>query len=103
MKGGYFLFFVVLFFNGCSFKAKNVLMVPRLEEPGIIKLYFDREGYLYPPEAHVTPHYFYLLHQKGATKNQNNPAFATIEYTTTIQSSRAGYQRSVFCSFTKYP
>lgn len=55
-------------------------MVPRIEEPGIVKLYFDREGYLYPPEAHITPHYFYLLHQRGARKNQNNPEFATIEY-----------------------
>ena len=64
----------------CGFKARNVLMVPRMDETGVIKLYYDREGYLYPPEAHVTPHYFYLLHQRGAVKNQDNPEFATIEY-----------------------
>jgi hypothetical protein len=64
----------------CGFKARNVLMVPRMDETGVIKLYYDREGYLYPPEAHVTPHYFYLLHQRGATKSQDNPEFATIEY-----------------------
>lgn len=64
----------------CGFKARNVLMVPRMDETGVIKLYYDREGYLYPPEAHVTPHYFFLLHQRGAIKNQDNPEFATIEY-----------------------
>jgi hypothetical protein len=55
-------------------------MVPRLDEPAVVKLYLDREGYLYPPEAHVTPHYFYLQHQRGVKHNQNNPEFATIEY-----------------------
>jgi hypothetical protein len=77
-------FFVIgvagCFLLSCGFKAHNVLMVPRMDETGVIKLYYDREGYLYPPEAHVTPHYFYLLHQRGALKNQDNPEFATIEY-----------------------
>jgi hypothetical protein len=75
-----YIIILILVFFSCTFKAKNVLMVPRIEEPGIIKLYIDREGHLYPPEAHVTPHYFYLLHQKGAKKNQNNPEFATVQY-----------------------
>jgi hypothetical protein len=74
------LLFFWLLFCACTFKARNVLMVPRIEEPGIIKIYLDREGYLYPPEAHVTPHYFYLLHQKSAKKNQNNPEYATVQY-----------------------
>jgi hypothetical protein len=66
--------------SSCGFKARNVLMVPRIDEPGVVKLYYDREGYLYPPEAHVTPHYFYLLHHRQVSRNQSNPEFATIEY-----------------------
>ena len=71
---------VCIVFSACGFKAHNVLMVPRIDEPGVVKLYYDREGYLYPPEAHVTPHYFYLLHHRHVSRDQSNPEFATIEY-----------------------
>ncbi|MCA6480080.1 MAG: hypothetical protein IM557_05720, partial [Chitinophagaceae bacterium] len=71
---------VCIVFSACGFKARNVLMVPRIDEPGVVKLYYDREGYLYPPEAHVTPHYFYLLHHRNVSRDQSNPEFATIEY-----------------------
>lgn len=71
---------VSIVFCACGFKARNVLMVPRIDEPGVVKLYYDREGYLYPPEAHVTPHYFYLLHHRQVNRSQSNPEFATIEY-----------------------
>ncbi len=78
MKKG-ILFLSITFFASCVFKAKNVLMVPRSDEQGIIKLYFDREGELYPPDVHVTPYYFYLQQLKKSKTKQSNPEFATVE------------------------
>jgi hypothetical protein len=72
-------FFIILFFASCVFKAKNVLMIPRSDESGIIKLYYDREGELYPPDVHVTPYYFYLQQLKKSKTKQSNPEFATVE------------------------
>lgn len=80
MKNILLALLIMIVFQQCSFKAKNVLMVPRLEERGVVKVYFDREGFVYPPEAHVTPHYFYLQHIRNEKRRQSNPAFATLEY-----------------------
>jgi hypothetical protein len=80
MKFFALLFTYWLMMTGCTFKARNILMVPRLIEPDVIKLYFDREGYLYPPEAHVTPYYFYLMHQPRHNRKQTNPEYASIQY-----------------------
>jgi hypothetical protein len=64
---------VVLAFCACTVKMRNVLMTPRVEEPGVVKIYFDKEGDLYPPEVHLSPYYFYLQHlrkqEKGWKKN----------------------------------
>lgn len=63
----------------CS-KTRNLLMTPRLNEPGVIKLYYDREGDLYPPEVHVSPHYFYLEHlRQPLHKRKQSPEYATLE------------------------
>ena len=99
-------FFIILFFASCVFKAKNVLMIPRSDESGIIKLYYDREGELYPPDVHVTPYYFYLQQLKKSKTKQSNPEFATVESALTRYDSlskdfvRKQYQ--VVSALTKY-
>jgi len=60
------LLFLVLFAS-CAVKTRQVLMVPRKEEAGVVKLYFDREGKLYPPDVRINPYYFYLEHLKKKT------------------------------------
>jgi len=73
-----FVFFG-LFLAGCS-KTRNLLMTPRFNEPGVIKLYYDREGDLYPPEVHVSPHFFYLAHEnRSLRKRKKSPEYATLE------------------------
>ena len=55
-------------------------MVPRKEEAGVVKLYFDREGKLYPPDVRINPHYFYLEHlHKKSLSRYRNPEYATLE------------------------
>ena len=66
------------FVLSCTVKQKNVLMIPRREENGVVKLYFDRDGNLYPSEVHVTPYYFYLDNLKIKRK-QKTGEYATIE------------------------
>lgn len=55
-------------------------MVPRKEEAGVVKLYFDREGKLYPPDVRINPYYFYLEHlNKKKLERYSNPEYATLE------------------------
>jgi hypothetical protein len=71
---------LVLFLSSCAVKTRQVLMVPRKEEAGVVKLYFDREGKLYPPDIRINPHYFYLEHlHKKTLSRYSNPEYATLE------------------------
>lgn len=73
------LLFLVLT-SSCAVKTRQVLMVPRKEEAGVIKLYFDREGKLYPPDIRINPYYFYLEHlNKKKLARYSNPEYATLE------------------------
>jgi hypothetical protein len=73
-------FLFVLFISSCAFKTRQVLMVPRREEVGVVKLYFDREGKLYPPDVRINPYYFYLEHlRKKKLARYGNPEYATLE------------------------
>jgi hypothetical protein len=74
------LLLCVLFLCSCAVKTRQVLMVPRKEEAGVVKLYFDREGKLYPPDVRINPHYFYLEHlHKKSLSRYSNPEYATLE------------------------
>jgi len=68
------------FLCSCVVKTRQVLQIPRKDEGGVIKLYFDREGALYPPDLRINPYYFYLehLHKRKLTK-YSNPEYATLE------------------------
>ena len=71
---------IVLLFSSCAVKTRQVLMVPRKEEAGVVKLYFDREGKLYPPDVRINPYYFYLEHlHKKKLARYSNPEYATLE------------------------
>ncbi len=74
------LLLFICFISGCALKTRQVLMIPRRDEVGVIKLYFDREGALYPPDVRINPYYFYLqhLHQKKLAKYSNHE-YATLE------------------------
>lgn len=75
-------------FCACTVKMRNVLMTPRLEEPGVVKIYFDREGDLYPPEVHLNPYYFYLQHLRKKEKGwKKNEGYATVEESLTRTDS----------------
>ncbi len=74
------LILFVVFISSCAVKTRQVLMVPRKEEPGVVKLYFDREGKLYPPDVRINPYYFYLEHlNKKKLARYSNPEYATLE------------------------
>lgn len=76
----------------CS-KTRNLLMTPRINEPGVIKLYYDREGDLYPPEVHVSPHFFYLEHEnRSLHKRKRSPEYATLESALTRYDSFSNAQ-----------
>ena len=72
-----YLLFICLC-SACVIKQKNVLMIPRREEPGVVKLYFDKNGNLYPTDVHVTPYFFYLENIPGRKKRYSDD-YATIE------------------------
>jgi hypothetical protein len=75
-----FPFLLVLIISSCAVKTRQVLMVPRKEESGVVKLYFDREGKLYPPDVRINPYYFYLEHlNKKKLARYSNPEYATLE------------------------
>jgi hypothetical protein len=83
-----FVAFVILLSAGCMQKFRNVLMTPRADEAGIVKVYIDREGDLYPSEAHIEPYYFYLQHlRKKQERVIHEKSFATVEEALTRSDS----------------
>jgi hypothetical protein len=63
-----YIFLILL--AACGAKSRNILMIPRIEEKGIVKIYLDREGDLYPPEVHITPFYFFLEDKYGQKRKR---------------------------------